>query len=77
LLIRGETVILDTDLATLYGVTTARLNQQVQRNIGRFPADFLFQLNPDEFSNLMSHFATSRSGRGGLTTRRPRHTIEL
>ena len=65
LLIRGEKVILDADLAILYGVTTARLNQQVQRNIGRFPADFLFQVSPDEFSNLMSHFATSRSGWGG------------
>jgi hypothetical protein len=65
LLIRGEKVILDADLAVLYGVTTARLNQQVQRNIKRFPADFVFQLNEDEFSNLMSHFATSRLGWGG------------
>jgi hypothetical protein len=65
LLIRGEKVILDSDLATLYGVTTARLNQQVQRNIRRFPADFVFQLSEDEFSNLMSHFATSRLGWGG------------
>jgi hypothetical protein len=65
LLIRGEKVILDSDLAALYGVTTARLNQQVQRNIKRFPADFVFQLSEDEFSNLMSHFATSRLGWGG------------
>jgi hypothetical protein len=65
LLIRGEKVILDTDLAVLYGVTTTRLNQQVRRNIGRFPADFLFRLSWDEYSNLKSHFATSRLEWGG------------
>jgi len=64
-LIRGEKVILDADLAELYGVETRRLNEQVRRNIERFPHDFMFQLSPEEFSNLKSHFATSRSGWGG------------
>jgi len=65
LLIRGERVILDADLAELYGVETRRLNEQVRRNIERFPQDFMFQLSSEEFSNLKSHFATSRSGWGG------------
>ncbi len=64
-LIRGERVILDADLAELYGVETRRLNEQVRRNIERFPQDFMFQLLAEEFSNLKSHFATSRSGWGG------------
>lgn len=49
LLIRGEKVVIDSDLATLYGVSTARLNQQVQRNIDRFPGDFMFRLTQAEF----------------------------
>jgi len=65
LLIRGEKVILDIDLAELYGVETKRLNEQIRRNLGRFPPDFLFQLSEEEYSNLKSHFATSRSGWGG------------
>lgn len=65
LYIRGERVILDADLAALYGVTTARLNEQVKRNADRFPKDFAFRLTRDEFENLMSQFATSRSGHGG------------
>ncbi len=65
LLIRGDRVILDADLAALYGVTTARLNQQVRRNIDRFPEDFAFPLTSEEFGNLKLHFATSSSGWGG------------
>jgi len=48
LFIRSEKVILDSDLARLYGVTTARLNQQVKRNLERFPSDFMFQLTREE-----------------------------
>jgi len=59
LLIRGQKVMLDADLAELYGVTTKRLNEQVKRNIDRFPKDFMFQLNDKEFKNLRSQFATS------------------
>ena len=65
LLIRGQRVILDADLAELYGVTTARLNQQVRRNIDRFPDDFAFLLTQQEFADLKLHFATSSSGWGG------------
>jgi len=65
LTIRGQRVILDSDLAGLYGVTTARLNEQVRRNIERFPADFAFRLSREEFDRLMSQFATSNVGRGG------------
>jgi len=64
LLIRGEKVILDADLAKLYGVTTARLNQQVKRNLERFPSDFMFQLTKEEYDSLMLQIATSK-GRGG------------
>lgn len=64
-LIRGKKVILDSDLAKIYGVETARLNQQMQRNIERFPEDFVFQLTKEEFEILMLHFATSKIGRGG------------
>ncbi|HKV47905.1 MAG TPA: ORF6N domain-containing protein [Candidatus Acidoferrales bacterium] len=65
LLIRGEKVILDSDLAELYGVTTKRLNEQVKRNKDRFPADFMFQLNLAEVDHLRSQSATSKSPRGG------------
>ncbi|MEK6337706.1 MAG: ORF6N domain-containing protein [Acidobacteriota bacterium] len=65
LYIRGEKVMLDSDLASLYGVTTARLNQQVTRNIERFPADFMFELSKEEFKSLMLQIATSKKGRGG------------
>lgn len=64
LILRGQRVILDTELAALYGVTAKRLNEQVRRNIKRFPPDFLFRLTPDEVSALRSQFATSKSGRG-------------
>lgn len=65
LLIRGEKVILDSDLAALYGVSTTRLNEQVKRNKNRFPTDFLFQLTKAEWKSLISQFATSNAGRGG------------
>jgi hypothetical protein len=61
-LIRGHKVMLDLDLAELYGVETRRLNEQVKRNLDRFPADFMFQLNQEEFENLKSQFATSSWG---------------
>lgn len=63
--IRGERVIVDADLAGLYGVSTRRLNEQVKRNADRFPQDFAFLLTRQEFTNLMSQFATSRSTYGG------------
>ena len=62
--IRGQTVILDADLATLYGVTTKRLNEQVRRNADRFPEEFVFQLTEHEWTGLRSQIATS-NGRGG------------
>jgi hypothetical protein len=61
----GEKVLLDFDLAEIYGVTTTRLNQQVQRNIDRFPKDFAFQLTQQEFTTLRLQFAISKQGRGG------------
>ena len=63
--IRGERVIVDSDLASLYGVSTGRLNEQVKRNAERFPRDFAFLLTRQEFTNLMSQVATSRSSYGG------------
>ena len=54
--------MLDEDLAEIYGVTTKRLNEQVRRNKGRFPEDFMFRLTKEEFANLRSQFATSRWG---------------
>ena len=65
LLIRGERVMLDSDLAEIYGVETKRLNEQVQRNLNRFPTDFMFQLTLAEYANLRSQFATSNSQYGG------------
>jgi len=60
--IRGVKVMLDFDLAEIYGVETKVLNQSVKRNIDRFPSDFMFQLNNQEFVNLMSQIVTSRWG---------------
>jgi len=57
--VRGQKVILDADLARIYGVTTKALNQAVKRNASRFPEDFAFQLTPDEFAGLRSQFATT------------------
>jgi hypothetical protein len=59
ILIRGQKVILDSDLAVLYAVTTKALVQAVKRNASRFPADFMFQLSSREFRNLRSQFVTS------------------
>jgi hypothetical protein len=63
--VRGQKVMLDADLASVYGVTTARLNQQVKRNPERFPSDFVFQLTPAEYQSLMLQIATSKTRRGG------------
>lgn len=65
LFIRGHKVMLDSTLAALYGETTKRLNQQVHRNLRRFPIDFMFQLSQEEYESLRLHFATSKSYRGG------------
>ena len=61
LVIRGKQVLLDRDLATLYGVETRRINEQVKRNIERFPEDFCFQLDKNEFENWKLQFAISNS----------------
>jgi len=63
--IRGQKVMLDSDLATLYGVELRSLNQAVKRNIGRFPLDFMFQLTDDEWNYLRSQNVISKSNRGG------------
>jgi hypothetical protein len=64
LLVRGCKVMLDRDLAALYGVPTKRLNEQVRRNLSRFPDDFMFQLTVEESAALRSQFATLKAGRG-------------
>ncbi len=64
-LIRGEKVMLDSDLAELYAVPTSALNQQVKRNLDRFPDDFAFRLTAEEFESLMSQIVISNDGRGG------------
>src|SRR4051812_7431556 len=61
LFIRGEKVILDRDLASLYGVTTKSLNQAVRRNAARFPADFMFQITKGEYESSRSQFVTLSS----------------
>jgi len=63
-LIRGHKVMLDSDLAELYGVETKRLNEQVRRNLKRFPEDFMFQLTLAEAESLRSQIATLEKGRG-------------
>jgi len=73
LLIRGERVLLDKDLARLYGVSTGDLNQAVIRNLDRFPSDFMFQLTADEFANLISQSVISS---WGGTRRLPRAFTE-
>lgn len=65
LVVRDRQVMLDEDLADLYGVETRRLIEQVKRNIERFPDDFMFQLSKEEAATLRSQTATSESGRGG------------
>lgn len=64
-LIRGQRVMLDSDLAVIYGVSTGALNQSFKRHEERFPADFAFQLTPEEFAALISQIAISKKGRGG------------
>jgi hypothetical protein len=64
-IIRGQKVMLDADLAALYGVSTKRLNEAVKRNISRFPAEFMFQLSGAEADSLRSQIATSNERRGG------------
>ncbi len=63
--IRGQQVLLDSDLADLYGVETKVFNQAVRRNIARFPEEFRFQLSKEEYDNLRSQIVTSKEGRGG------------
>ena len=63
--IRGQKVMVDTHLAELYGVAVKRLNEQVRRNLPRFPLDFMFQLSAEESEGLRSQIATSKKGRGG------------
>jgi hypothetical protein len=63
-LIRGQRVVLDSDLAAFYGETTKRFNQQVSRNRERFPEDFMFRLNNEEYESLRLQFATLKTGRG-------------
>lgn len=67
LVIRGQRVMLDSDLAKLYGVTTKQLNQAVNRHPERFPSDFAYQLTQQEFTSLRSQSVTSKKGRGGRT----------
>ena len=62
---RGVKVILDSDLAAIYGVPTFRFNEAVRRNIAKFPSDFLFQLTKEEVQSLISQSAISKTGRGG------------
>ncbi|GEO09302.1 ORF6N domain-containing protein [Segetibacter aerophilus] len=62
--VRGVKIMLDRDLAEMYGVSTGRLNEAVKRNITRFPEDFMFQLKDEEWNNLKSQFVTS--GYGGI-----------
>lgn len=63
--IRGQKVMLDSDLAQLYDVETKVLNQAVKRNLDRFPSDFMFQLTTEEYGLLKSQIVTSKMGRGG------------
>jgi hypothetical protein len=64
-LIRGQKVMLDKDLAILYEVDTGMLNRAVNRNLDRFPEDFMFQLTVEETEGLRCHFGISKTGRGG------------
>lgn len=64
--IRNQKVMLDRDLAALYGIETKRLKEQVKRNLARFPEDFMFELSKEEFANWRSQIATSNSTKMGL-----------
>ncbi len=68
LLIRDQKVMMDFQLAEMYGVSLKAMNQAVKRNGDRFPEDFMFQLTVDETSSLRSQFVTAKKGRGGRTT---------
>src|ERR1700733_13067959 len=63
--IRGQKIMLASDLAELYNIETRVLNQSVNRNLKRFPPDFMFQLSEDEYSSLTSQIVMSKKGRGG------------
>lgn len=67
LVVRGERVVLDSDLARIYGVTTGRFNEAIKRNLKRFPADFSFVVTREEYEGLISQNAISKPGRGGRT----------
>jgi hypothetical protein len=71
LVLRGQRVILDRELAAIYGVSTKRLNEQVKRNAERFPEDFMFQLTPEEAELSRSQIATLKGGRGQNLKYRP------
>jgi phage regulator Rha-like protein len=71
LVLRGQKVLLDTELAALYGVSIKRFNEQVRRNRARFPADFMFQLTSEEWLSLRSQIATLKAGRGQHRKYRP------
>lgn len=75
--VRGEEVMMDSDLAKLYGVTTGRLNEQVKRNIKRFPSDFMFRLEYREYTDLMSQNAISKAEKRGGRTKMPYVFTEL
>ena len=70
-LVRGEKVLLDADLAMLYGVETGALNRAVKRNIERFPADFMLQLSPDEWEDLKCQVGISSSPASAAKTQKP------
>ena len=74
LVIRGEKVMLDSDLAALYGVTTGNLNKAVKRNAERFPTDFMFQLDAEEVANLKFQFGISSLGRAAAAAIRLHRT---
>jgi hypothetical protein len=63
--IRGQKVMIDSDLALLYEMETRQLNRQVRRNLNRFPIDFMFELSSEEYQSLMCQIGTSKKGRGG------------
>src|SRR3990172_5686053 len=75
-LVRDQKVMLDEDLAELYGVPTSRLNEQVTRNLDRFPEDFMFQLSREEALSLRSQNAILKSGRGQHRKYAPRAFTE-
>ncbi len=75
--IRGERVMLDSDLASIYGVETKALNRAVKRNRHRFPKDFVFQISEDEWKNLKYQIGTSSSGREDQSLRYQTGTSSL